>query len=106
MPASLADIVITMPEQKSAWAALRGSLTHFKASLTRKLNEELELAENLKPTVQSGPELRIQYVTYNSYYGLFLQRAPLLLQSFENASDAFLCFLVGIDTEDPTAKKI
>ena len=62
MAPSLTDIEMLVPEQKATWAALRGSLTHSKFNLTQKLNEELESAEKLKPSAQSGPGSKVQNV--------------------------------------------
>ena len=66
MAPSLADMEMLVPEQKATWAALRGFLTHSKSNFTWKLNEELESAEILRPSAQSGPGSKVQYVPYNS----------------------------------------
>ena len=63
----------------------------------RKLNEEVENLEKLEPSLTSGPEAQVQLIKYNSYYTLFLQKAPLLLQLFEAASDAVLSFLARVE---------
>ena len=51
------------------------------------MNEDLALAEKIKPSGQSVAELQVQNFTFNSNYNLFFNKAPLFLQTFESASD-------------------
>ena len=45
-------------------------------------------------------------IKYNSFYELFLKRAPILLQTFDTASDAVLEFLTEVEgTQDEAANK-
>ena len=55
-PPNLGEILADVPEFKAQWLALKGSLTYAKSNLTRKLNNELLLAQSSKPCVTStGP---------------------------------------------------
>ena len=92
--------MVNVPEFKAQWLALKGTLTYAKSNLTRKLNEELALAEQSKPSAEPGPELQVQFITFNSNYGLFLKKAPGCLQTFEAACDAMLAFLSTAQPED------
>ena len=98
---ALSALAFLDSSDKAKWSSLKGALKHSKASLTRKLQEEVETSEKLAPTVTSGPEAGVQLIKYNSYHNLFL------LQSFGAASDAILSFLRGIEgQQDDFANKV
>ena len=85
---------------------MKGALKHTKDSLTKKLRQEVEYSEALKPTATGHQEAKVKAIKYNSYYELFLKRAPILLQTFETASDAVLGLLMELEgTQDETANK-
>ena len=74
--------------------------------MTRNLWQEVEYSEKLSPTATGGKKARVQAIKYNSYYELFLKRAPILLQTFEAAFDAVLGFLTELEgAQDETANK-
>ena len=68
------------------------------------MNEELALADQIKPSAQPGLELQVQLITFNSNYGLFLNKSPLFLHTFESAIDAMLAFLLAIQSDDLQAQ--
>ena len=103
---NFSTLVFLDPARKPEWAALKGTLKHSKDSLTRKLRQEVEYSEALKPTATGGQEAKVQAIRYNSYYELFLKRALILLQTFETASDVVLGFLTEVEgTQDEAANK-
>ena len=90
--------------EKTGMGCLKRSSKNSKDSLTRKLRQEVEYSEALKPTATGGQEAKVQVTKYNSYYELFLKRAPILLQTFETASDAVLGFFTEVEgTHDAAA---
>ena len=102
---SLSTLVFQDLVRKPEWAALKGALRHSKESLTSKLQQEVEYSQALKPTATGGQEAKVQAIKYNSYYELFLKRAPILLQTFETASDAVLGFLTELEGTQDEANK-
>ena len=100
MSSPLQSLTILDHGKKAVWNGLKGSLRHTKDNFTRKLWEEIKNSEDLAPTSDGGPQARVELIRYNSYYGLFLTKAPILLSSFEAASEAMLAFLSGFDVND------
>ena len=102
-PPNLAEILADVLAFKAQYLALKGSLTYAKASLTRKLNSELQLDQTSKPCVDStGPELTVQQIQFNTNYKLFLAKSPSWLTTFEEACDSMLKFLSTCQPEDAT----
>ena len=81
-PPNLGEILVDVLDFKAQWLALKGTLTYAKSNFTRKLNEELALAELSKPSADPGPELQVQLITFTSNYGLYLKKSPGWLQKF------------------------
>ena len=98
VPPKLDDIVCNLLDPKARW------LTHAKTNLTRKMSEELALAEKTKPSGQSGAELQVQNITFNSNYNLLLNKVPPFLHTFESVSDNMLTFLSGIQSDEQTSQ--
>ena len=103
---TLSSLVFLDSAKQTVWSALKGNLRHSKDGLTRKLRQEAIDSEALRPTATSGPEMRVQAIKYNSFYKLFRKRTPLLLETFEAASDAVLGFLAELEgTQEETVNK-
>ena len=103
---TLSSLVFLDPVRQPEWLALKGALKHSKDSLTRKLRQEVTDSEALKPAATVGQVAKVQAIKYNSFYELFLKRAPILLQTFDTASDAVLRFLTELEgTQDEAANK-
>ena len=100
-PPNLGEFLADVPDFKAQWLALKGTLTYAKSNFTRKLNDELALAESSKPSAANpGPELQVQLITFNTNYNLYLTKSPSWLQTFENACDTMLAFLSTAQPED------
>ena len=100
-PPNLGEILADVPEFKAQQLALKGTLTYAKSNLTRKLTNELALAESSKPSATNpGPELTVQQITFNTNFKLYLTISPSWLQTIEKACDSMLKFLSTVQPED------
>ena len=77
-----------------------------KSALTRKLNQEVKLANGSVPDKEAAAvDASMQVVTFMLNYQQFLSKAPNWLATFEAATEDILCFLHGMITDSNDAQE-